>query len=54
MHTNSLERRIGNNAKSWMAKSINANTDVSFRNRDASTTDADMAAFMDNTAVNLR
>jgi hypothetical protein len=47
------ERTIGKSANSWIENSINANTEVSFRRRDANTREAEIAAFMDNTAVKL-
>jgi len=44
-----LCRSIGNRAKAWMEKSISAKTETSVVRRDAKTTDAETAAFMDNT-----
>ena len=46
-------RRTGNIANRTTAYNIRANTEMSSGNRDASTTDADMAALMENTDVRL-
>ena len=44
---------MGNNAKDCTENRINPKTDRSSGNLDARTTEDDMAAFMDNTEVNL-
>jgi len=44
-------RKAGNNAKACTEKRIRANTPTSVVKRDAKTTDADIAAFFDNTDV---
>ena len=44
---------MGRSANIWIEKSIRAKTEISSRSREARTTDADMAAFMDRTEVNL-
>jgi len=42
-------RRIGNSAKDRIENNTSANTDTLVERRDANTTDADTAAFIDNT-----
>jgi hypothetical protein len=46
-------RRIGNRANDWTAYRVNANTAKSLGNREASTTEADIAAFMERTEISL-
>ena len=45
---------MGNNAKAWMEKSMSAKTAISVARRDAKTTEADTAAFMDKTEDSLK
>jgi hypothetical protein len=47
-------RRTGNRAKTMTEKSVRAKTEMSSGRRDASTTDAETAAFIEITDVNLR
>ena len=51
--TCNLWRRTGNIAKRTTAYSMRANTEMSSGNREARTTDADMAAFIESTDVRL-
>ena len=46
-------RKVGNNANACTEKRVRANTPTSVVKRDAKTTDADTAAFMDKTDVKL-
>ena len=52
--TCNLWRRTGNIANRTTADNMRANTEMSSGNREARTTDADMAAFMESTEVSLR
>ena len=52
--TNGMERKAGKNANNCIEKSTSAKTEISSGRREASTTEADIAAFIDNTDVNLR
>ena len=49
----SRRRSIGKSAKDWMEKSIRAKTDMSSTSREAKTTEAEIAAFVDNTEESL-
>lgn len=49
----SRRRSIGKSAKDWMEKSIKAKTEMSSTSRDARTTDAEIAPFIDNTEDSL-
>ena len=46
--------KIGNRANIWIENSIKAKTEISSRSRDASTTAADIAAFIERTDVSLK
>jgi len=46
-------RSIGNSAKDRIENKMSANTDTLVERRDANTTDADTAAFMDSTEESL-
>lgn len=48
----SLCLSMGNSANAWTEKRASANTATSVQRRDAKTTDAETAAFIDNTEVN--
>ena len=53
MRTCSLCLSMGSSANAWTEKRASANTATSVQRRDAKTTDAETAAFIDNTEVNL-
>ena len=52
-HTWSRRRSVGNSAKDWIENSMRAKTEISSASLDASTTDAEIAALIDRTEVNL-
>lgn len=53
IHTSNLALKIGRSANIWIENNMSAKTEISLRSRDARTTEADIAAFMDRTDVNL-